>query len=56
MCRGTGRNHHSGFACDACGGTGEHSWVSGLMPVGIILASVGGFLWLVHHLYVWIHG
>ena len=51
-CQGTGRNRHSGWACDYCKGTGEHSYLTGCITLAIILVSVAGVLHLGRWLYL----
>jgi hypothetical protein len=40
-CGGSGVNRHSGWACDACDGTGWIDWMDVLMPWAICLLGVG---------------
>lgn len=56
MCNGTGRNSHSGYRCDACLGSGVHSYLGPLEAVVAVLVSTGALMYAGYWLYLLVYG
>ena len=55
VCGGTGKNRHSGYLCDACHGTGERLYLTGMVPVVAIILWTAAMLYVGYWIYILVH-